>query len=175
MKLNWKVGLVHFMIIQAYILLFSFFLSGFIVIPVRFIFTEEGLLREIATLVAIFLCDIVCRFVIFFATFKNNRSLSFAQFCLDYLVTLGARLIFSLCTFFSTWSAGSSITMAGILIASNLIDKDIITMQQVPTYIYLIVFIVFEGIAILTALLASKLSAAIRNKEKAKLLNSSQK
>ncbi|MBQ7761476.1 MAG: hypothetical protein IJ400_05410 [Clostridia bacterium] len=174
MKLNWKSGLVYFVVIQAYTLLFSFFLSGFIVIPVRFIFTEEGLLREIATLVALFVCDNICRFAINFATFKNNRNLTFSQFCLDYLITIGARFVFSLCTFFSAWSAGSAISTAGILIASNLINKDIITMQQVPTYIYIIVFVVFEGFTILTALLAHKISTAIRNKEKAKLLNEAQ-
>lgn len=165
MKLNWKAGLVYFLLIQVCVLVFSFFLSGAIVIPVRFIFKEEGLLREVATLVALFIFELVCRLFIFLATFKNNRNLTFPQFCLDYLLTFGARLVFSLCTVFSAWSAGNAISISGILVASNLIDKDIITMQQVPTYIYLIAFVIFEGFTILTAFLSYKISKSIRKKE----------
>jgi ABC-type proline/glycine betaine transport system permease subunit len=42
-------------------------------------------------------------------------------------------------------------------------------MQQVPTYIYLIAFIIFEGFAVLTAFLSYKISKTIRKKELADL------
>lgn len=168
MKLNWKAGLLYTLIIQVATIVYAFFIQGALVILVRFIF-DDGLLREIVSVLVLFVGEMICRYIPFLATFKNNKGLSFPQFCLDYLLTLGVRLVFSLCTFFAFWSAGATINVTGVLIASSLINKDIITMQQVPTYIYLIVFTVFEAFTILTALLSYKTAEAIRKKESKEL------
>ena len=91
--------------------------------------------------------------------FKNNKSLCYKKFVLSYSVTFILRLVFSLCTYFASFSAGMSVSISGIAFSVALIDDGIKTMQQVPTVIYIAFFIVYEAITLLLALCAYRLCA----------------
>ncbi len=169
-KIDWKSGLLYFGFIACETIITATFLSMFIVTPIRFIFKEPGIPREIAELVTFLLVQLLVRFVIFYGLFKNNRNLTYKQFCINYTVTFIIRLVFSLFTSFAAFSAGMAITLLGGLLARVFIDDEIITMQQVPVMLYLAVFVLIEALTLLVILFSSKLAEHKREKVKKELL-----
>ena len=170
-KIDFKSGLLYFGFIQCQILIVSFFLTGIITMPVRFIFKETGMPREIAEFFAILLVELLIRFIIFYGHFKNNRKLTYKQFCVNYSVTYLLRLIFSLITTFAAFSAGMSVLLSGTLIASTFIEKDIVTMYDVPFALYIFLFTLLELATLGVIYLGYKLAQHKREKTKRELLN----
>lgn len=162
--LNWKASILYFVFIQAIFFCFSFFLSGLIVMPIRFIFHSE-IAQDIAFIISFFFIESISKFIIFFITFKNDKHNTFPQFCINYSLTFVLRLIFCLIFSFNFISAGATTTALGIFLAKLFIDENIITMQQVPTSIYISIFVAFEALAILIAFCASKFSTYLKTKE----------
>ncbi|MBQ8840827.1 MAG: hypothetical protein IJ004_05870 [Clostridia bacterium] len=169
MKLSWKAGGLYFLLTQVYVLVIGLFLSAPFAILARFLF-EDPFVQELMEVVFFLVLDLAVRFIVFYAYFRNNRSLSLLQFSIDYSLTIGLRLIFSLCTFFAFWSAGATISLCGVFLAKNLINPDTVTMQQVPTWLYLIVFFVFECLVYLVEFIAHKIASAKREKERKELI-----
>lgn len=163
MKLNWKSSIAYFLIIQAAVLVIALFVSLPFVMLVRFSNLDKQV-EEILELLAYTILDLTARFIVFFIFFKNNRGLTFPQFCLDYSPAFGARLVFSLCTHFAFWSAGGSINLWGAILGNRLISQHILTMLDVPIWLYLIVFFVFEGLFVLSAFGAYKIALHQRKK-----------
>lgn len=163
MKLNWKNSIAYFLIIQAAVLVIALFVSLPFVMLVRFSNLDKQV-EEILELLAYTVLDLTARFIVFFIFFKNNRGLTFPQFCLDYSPAFGARLVFSLCTRFAFWSAGGSINLWGAILGNRLISPHILTMLDVPIWLYLIIFFVFEGLFLLSALGACKIAAHQRKR-----------
>lgn len=163
-KINWKAGILYFFIIQAINLVVSFFLTGLISGLAKFIF-EPGLAQDILFIILIFVLEAIIKFFIFLGTFKNSKNLRFADFCLSYALTFILRLIFSLVLSFNFISAGASICELGLLIARYLINDNIISMQQVPAVLYLLIFVIFEAFTITIAFGAMALSLHIKKKE----------
>ncbi|MBQ7907099.1 MAG: hypothetical protein IJ309_03895 [Clostridia bacterium] len=163
MKLNWKNSLAYFLIIQATVLVIGLFINGPFIMLIRFSSLDTQS-EDVITAVAETALELLTRFIVIFAFFKNNRSLTFPQFCIDYSLVLGARLVFSLCTHFAFWSAGGSINLWGAVLGNRLIGPHILTMLDVPIWLYLIVFFVFEGLFLLSALGACKIAAYQRKR-----------
>ncbi len=170
-KIDFKSGFLYFGFIECQIIIVSFFLAGLVVIPVRFIFKEPGMPREIAEFVATLLLELLARFIIFYGYFKNNRRMTYKQFCINYSVTYVLRLIFSLLTSFAAFSAGMSVLLSGTLLSSTFIEKDIITMHDVPTALYIFLFTLLEAVTLLIVYLGSKLAEHKREKTRQELLN----
>ena len=170
-KIDFKSGFLYFGFIECQILIFSFFLTGIVVIPARFIFEEPGKPREIAEFIIVLLVELLIRFIIFYGHFKNNRRLTYKQFCINYSVTYVLRLIFSLITTFAAFSAGMSVLLSGTLITSTFVDKEIVTMHDVPIALFIFLFTVIEAITLLLAYLGSRLAERKREKTRQELLN----
>ncbi len=170
-KIDFKSGLLYFGFIECGIIIFSFFLAGIVVMPVRFIFNEPGTPREIAEFVVTLVVELLIRFIIFYGYFKNNRRLTYKQFCINYSVTYILRLIFSLATTFAAFSAGMSVLLSGTLMTSAFIEKDIITMHDVPTALYIFLFTLLEALTLLITYLESRLAEHKREKTRQQLIN----
>ncbi|MBO5262515.1 MAG: hypothetical protein J6B45_05660 [Clostridia bacterium] len=170
-SLNYKSALVYFLVIQVLVLASAFFLPMPIVPLLRFIFKEEGILRETFEIVVMLILELITKFIVFFAFFKNDRNLHFKEFCKSYGLTAVLRLIFSTIFYFAAWSAGMTICLTGNLLGRLWIDNDIKTMKDVPFWLYLVTFIVFEGLVCLIAFLSSKLAAKQRERIKQELMN----
>ena len=163
MKLNWKSSIAYFLIIQATVLVIGLFFNGPFFVLIRFSNLDKQV-EDIISVVAETALELLTRFIVIFIFFKNNRGLTFPQFCLDYSPASGARLIFSLCTHFAFWSAGGSINLWGAILGNRLISQHILTMLDVPIWLYLIVFFVFEGLFVLSAFGAYKIALHQRKK-----------
>lgn len=170
-KINYKSGLVYFLVIQVMVLVCTFFLLMPIVPLMRFIITEEGLFRDFLESLALIFVELLLRFIVFFSFFKNSRSLTFKRLSIDYGFTVALRLLFSLITVFASWSAGIGICTLGSALGKSMIDENIKTMQDVPTWLYIITFILFEALAYLMAFLSFKLAKKQREKIKQELMN----
>jgi len=170
-KIDFKSGFLYFAFIFAETIVTATFLSMLIVTPIRFIFKEPGIARDVAELIGMILLEMIIRFFVFFALFKNNRNLIFKQFCINYSVTYVLRLVFSLLTTFAAFSAGMSVLLSGTLLSSTFIEKDIITMHDVPTALYILLFTLFEAVTLLIVYLGSKLAEHKREKTRKELLN----
>ncbi len=169
-KIDLKSGLLYFVLIECQILVVSLFLAGFMVMPVRFIIKEPGMMRETVEFFVFLLFELLVRFVIFYGLFKNSRNLTYKQFCTNYIVTFIIRYVFSLFTSFAVFSAGMSITLLGTLLGRVLIDETITTMQDVPAIFYTVIFILIEALTLLVVYLPSKLTARKREKARQELL-----
>ena len=170
-SINYKNSLVYFLVIQVVVLVCSFFLLMPIVPLMRFIITEEGLFRDFAESITLIFVELLLRFIIFFSFFKNGRNLTFKGISKEYGVTVLLRLSFSLITIFSAWSAGIGICTLGSTFGVAMIDENIKTMSDVPIWLYIVVFILFEALAYLMAFLAYKVVNKQREKVKQELLN----
>ncbi len=167
-SIDWKCGLLIFVLTQLAIFFISFFLAGAVNILIGF-FVDVGLLKDFILIVAFLILELFAKFLIFFAFFKNNRNLTYKQFCLNYSVTFVLRFIFSAILDFSSFFASASLGALGVFFANVFIDRDIVTTTQVPTFYYVLIFIVFEALTILIALFASKLSTRQREKTRNEL------
>lgn len=163
-KIDVKAGILYFALIQLEVLLVAFFLSGLPIIVARFFFSEIGTVRTAIECILLSFIELLIRFVIFISIFKNNKDLCYKRFILSYSVTFILRLIFSLCTYFASFSAGMGVSISGIEFSVAFIDDGIKTMQQVPTIIYIAFFLVYEAITLLIAFGAYKLCASARAK-----------
>ncbi len=166
-KVNWRGGLLYFLFIEIEVLATAFFL-GFAIYPVRFIF-DEGILRDIAEVLILVAVELVIRFFVFFALFKNNRRLTFEYFAQGYAITFGIRLVFSLLTSFAAFSAGMGVLETGMVLAVNFVDPEILTMQQVPKLLFIVVFTIFEGVSLLIGYFACQKATEQREKIKKEL------
>ena len=162
--INYKNSLVYFLVIQVMVLVCSFFLLMPIIPLMRFIFTENGLLRDFMESITLVLIELLLRFLVFISFFRNSKSLTFKYVLLEYSVAVLLRLVFSLITSFSAWSAGIGICTLGSTLGVAMIDENIKTMQDVPVWLYVIIFLLFEAIAIFLAFLSYKLSWNKRKK-----------
>ncbi|MBO5338791.1 MAG: hypothetical protein J6A96_03735 [Clostridia bacterium] len=153
-KVNWRGGLLYALLLEIEVLVTAFFLT-FAIYPARMLF-EEGILRELAEILILVLVELVVRFFVFFALFKNNKRLDFPYFIGGYAIALGIRLVFSYITSFAAFSAGMSVLLIGQKLAASFINPEIKTMQEVPKLLYIVVFLLFEGLSILIAYFASK-------------------
>lgn len=163
--INFKSGLVYFLLIQVIVLVCAFFLPMGIVPLLRFIFAEVGQVRDAAEIIVMLIIELLARFFVFYSTFKNNRTLSFKEFSLSYSVAFVLRLIFSLITSFAAWSAGMAACLSGVFFGTMWIDEGIKTMRDVPVWLYLIIFVAFEGLVWLIA----RFSLALAKRERARL------
>jgi len=170
-SINYKNSLVYFLVVQVVVLVCSFFLLMPLVPLMRFIIAEEGLLRDFAESIILILVELLLKFIIFFSFFKNSRNLTFKSISLDYGVTVLLRLVFSLVTIFAAWSAGIGICTLGSNLGRVMIDENIKTMRDVPTWLYIAVFILFEALVYLMAFLAYKLVKRQREKTRQELIN----
>ncbi|MBQ7789278.1 MAG: hypothetical protein IJ398_06485 [Clostridia bacterium] len=164
-SIDWKCGFLIFVFTQLVIFFISFFLSGAVNILIGF-FVDVGLLKDFILIITFLILELFAKFLIFFCFFKNNRNLTFKQFCLNYSVTFVLRFVFSAILDFSSFFASASLASLGVLFANIFIDRDIVTTTQVPAFYYVLVFIVFEALTILVALLSNKI--AVKQREKAK-------
>ena len=174
-KINWKSSLLYFFLIQVEILVACFFLLLPVIPLVRMIFVEKGIVRDIAEIVALLVVELLVRFLIYLPNFSNNRKLTFKQFNIDYFPSVILRLLISLPFSFAGYIASLTVSSTGIIIARYGIDKNIMTMQQVPAYIYIIVFVLYEALSLLIAFFAYKISLLIRMKTKNKLISNTEK
>ena len=168
--LNYKSGLVYFLLIQVIVLVCAFFLPMGIVPLLRFIFAEVGQVRDAAEIIVMLIIELLARFIVFYSIFKNNRGLTFKDFLLSYLVVFVLRLLLSLVTSFSAWSAGMSVCLTGTFFGTMWIDESIKTMRDVPVWLYLILFIVFEAFVLLVSCLSYKLASRERARLRKELL-----
>ncbi|MBQ8145599.1 MAG: hypothetical protein IJ039_02345 [Clostridia bacterium] len=159
-----KAGFLYFALIQIEVLIVAFFLSGLPVIFLRFFIDETGPLQTTAEAILVTFIEMIIRFIIFLSIFKNNKSLVYKQFALSYSVTFVLRLIFSLCTYFASFSAGMCVSLIGLEISSTFIDEGIKTMQQVPTLLYIAIFVLFEAITLLVGFFAYRICVKKRNR-----------
>ncbi len=166
--IDWKFGFLIFVLTQLIIFFISFFLTGAINILIGF-FVDVGLLKDFVLIIAFLILELFAKFLLFFAFFKNNRNLTFKQFCLNYSVTFVLRFIFSAILDFSSFFASASLASLGVFFANVFIDRDIATTTQVPAFYYVLIFIVFEALTILFALLSNKLAVKQREKIKEEL------
>lgn len=166
-KVNWRGGLLYTLFLEIEVLITAFFLT-FAVYPARMIF-GEGILREIAEVAILVVVELVVRFFVFFALFKNNRRLDFAYFAQGYAISFGIRLVFSYLTSFAAFSAGMSVLLIGIDLAVAFVDPEILTMQDVPKLLYIVVFTLFEGLSLLIGYLAYKYVEGKREKSRREL------
>ena len=163
--LNYKNGLVYFLLIQVLVLVSATFLTMAIIPLVRVVFTEIGQARDLAEITVMLIIELLARFIVFYSIFKNNRGLTFKDFSLSYLVVFVLRLLLSLVTSFSAWSAGMAVCMSGVFFGTMWIDEGIKTMRDVPVWLYLIIFVAFEGLVWLIA----RFSLALAKRERARL------
>lgn len=168
-KINYKNGLVYFMVVQVMVLVCSFFLVMAIVPLMRFIITEDGFFREFAESFVLILVELLLRFIVFFSFFKNSRCLTLGRLYIDYGFAAALRFVLSLITVFSAWSAGMGICTFGSALGRAMIDENIKTMQEVPTWLYIIVFVLFEALVYLMAFCGFKLAKWQREKVKQEL------
>ncbi len=167
-KVNWKGGLLYFLFTQIEVLVSAFFLT-FLIYPIRMVF-DVGMTRDFLEAGLLIIIELAIRFFIFFALFKNQRRLTFGYFAQGYGIAVGIRFIFSLVTSFAAFSAGMGILTFGSAVATYFTDKEIKSLTDVPTIIYIIVFILFEALSLLMAILASRLTEARREKERNELI-----
>lgn len=167
-RVNWRGGLLYLLFIQAEVITTTLLLT-FAVYPIRMIF-DEGLARDFFEAILLIIIELAIRFFIFFAFFKNQRKLSFGYFAGGYGITVGIRFIFSLVTSFAAFSAGFGVLLPSTLIATHLSDKKIESLTDVPTLIYVTVFIAFEALTLLMAILSSRLVESTREKERNEML-----
>ena len=170
-SINYKNSLVYFLVIQVMVLVCSFFLLMPIIPLMRFIIKENGLLRDFMESITLILVELLLRFLVFFSFFKNSRSLTFKNISLEYGVTVLLRLVFSLVTSFASWSAGIGICTFGSTLGVAMVDENIKTMQDVPVWLYIIVFVLFEALVYLIAFLAYKIAKRQREKTRRELIN----
>ena len=81
------------------------------------------------------------------------------------------RLIFSLITTFAAFSSGMSVLLSGTLVTSTFIEKEIITMYDVPTALFVFLFTLIEASTLLIAYFGSKIAERKREKTRQELLN----
>ena len=167
-RVNWRGGLLYLLFIQAEVLTTTLFLT-FAIYPIRMIF-DEGLARDFFEAVLLVIIELAIRFFIFLAFFKNQNHSTFGYFAQGYGITAGIRFILSLVTSFAAFSAGFGVLLPGTLIATHLTDKEIKSLTDVPTVIYIVVFIAFESLTLLMAVLSSRLVEATREKERNEML-----
>lgn len=170
-SINYKSSLVYFLVIQVIVFASSFFLPMPMSPLLRFIFTEENVAREIAEIVTMLVLELGIRLILFYAFFGNDRSLEFKTFTKNYGVTVILRLIISSIIYFAAWSAGITICLTGALLGKLWISEDIKTMQDVPYWLYLVVFVIFEALAYLMAYLANTFAKKRREKVRQDLIN----
>ena len=170
-SINYKGGLLYFIVIQVIVLACAFFLSMPIVPLLRFIFTEENVAREVAEIIVMLLLEMAIRFILFYAFFRNDRNLIFKEFALSYGVTVILRLVFSSIIYFAAWSAGITICLTGTLLGKLWVDENIKTMQDVPYWLYLIIFIAFEALVYLMAYLSYAFAKKRRERVRQELIN----
>ncbi len=173
-SIEYKSSLVYFVVIQVVVLASAFFLPMPIIPLLRFLFKEEGVLRQIAEIITMLILELLIRFVIFLAFFKNDRNLQFKNFAKNYGVTAVLRLIFSTIIYFASWSAGMTICLTGTFLGKIWIDENIKTMQDVPFILYFVVFLLFEGLVYLVAFMSKKLATKEREKIKEELLKNNE-
>ncbi len=169
--INYKSALIYFLVIQVIILASAFFLPMPIVPLLRFIFTEENIAREVAEIITMLLLEMATRFVLFYSFFRNDRNLIFKEFAISYGVTAILRLIISTIIYFASWSAGLTICLTGTLLGRLWIDDNTKTMQDVPFWLYLIIFIVFEALVYLMAYLSHAFAKKRRERVRQELIN----
>lgn len=169
-KINYKSGLVYLLIIQVIVLVSACFLPMGIIPLLRFIFTETGTLRDAAEIIVMLIIELLARFFVFLSMFKNDRNLLFKDFSLNYSVAFLVRLLLSLVTSFAAWTAGMTACLSGVFFGVLWIDENIKTMKDVPVWLYLIVFVIFEALAWLVAYLSSRLALRKREKLRKELL-----
>lgn len=167
-RVNWRGGLLYFLFTQAEVLVCAFFLT-LLVYPIRMIF-DTGMARDFLESCLLILIELTIRFFIFLAFFKNQRRLTFGYFAGGYGIAVGIRFIFSFVTSFAAFSAGMGILTFGSFVALYFTDKEITSLTDVPKIIYIAVFILFETLSLLMAILASRLTEAKREKERNELL-----
>ena len=166
-KFNWRGGLLYALLIEIEVLITAFFL-GFAIYPIRMIL-EEGTLRGVCEVVVFVAIELVVRYLVFSALFKNNRRLDFAYFAQGYLIAFGIRMVFSLLTSFAAFSAGMGVLEFGMMLATSFINPEIKTMQEVPTLLFVVVFTLFEGVSLLVGYLACRRTEEKREKVRKEL------
>ena len=166
---NWRGGLLYFLFTQTEVLVCAFFLT-LLIYPIRMIF-DVGMARDFLESGLLILIELAIRFFIFLTLFKNQRNLTFGYFAGGYGIAVGVRFVFSLVTSFAAFSAGMGVLTSGSAIATYFIDKEIKSLTDVPIPIYIIVFILFEALSLLMAILASRLVEVKRERERNELLN----
>lgn len=174
-KINYKSGLVYLLIIQVIVLVSACFLPMGIIPLLRFIFTDIGPVRDAAEIIVMLIIEMLVRFFVFFSIFKNDRNLLLKEFSLSYLVAFVLRLLLSLITAFAAWTAGMTVCLSGVFFGVLWIDENIKTMKDVPVWLYLIVFVIFEALVWLVAFLASRLALRKREKLRKELLENKEK
>ncbi len=162
-RISYKSSILYFAFIQIEVVVVSVFLSFLIVMPINFIF-DEGIARDIASVLAFLTVELIFRFFIFFIFFKNNKSLNFSQFSLNYIPTFILRFIFSIATHFAMFSAGSGVCLLGSTLGVIFINPEIKTMQDVPIILYIVIFVLCEGLTIFASYLAMRLCEAQRER-----------
>ena len=167
-RVNWRGGLLYFLFTQAEVLVCAFFLT-LLVYPIRMIF-DTGMARDFLESGLLILIELAIRFFIFLAFFDNQRKLTFGYFAQGYGIAVGIRFIFSLITSFAAFSAGMGVLTFSSFVATYFTDLEIRSLTDVPIPVYIIVFILFEGLSLLMAILASRLVEAKREKERNELI-----
>ena len=162
-RLRWKDSLTYLILMQLEVVVSSTFLIMGIIPLIRYIF-EVGVVREIVEIITLLIIECTVRFLMSYSIFKNSRTLDFGQFCLNCAPALAVRFFLSLLTSFAAWTAGITISLIGTFLGKEFIDENIITMSQVPVWLYVIIFILFEALVIFLAFLSYKLSCRKREK-----------
>lgn len=168
-RVNWRGGLIYLLLTQTEVLACAFFLS-LAIYPIRMIF-DVGMARDLLECALLIIIELAIRFFIFFALFKNQKKLTFGYFAQGYGISVGARLIFSLVTSFAAFSAGPSVLQLGTAVATYFTGSEIKSLRDVPMMIYIIVFVLFEALSLLMAVLASRLMENKREEERKMLIN----
>ena len=169
-SINYKSAFVYFIVIQVAALACTTFLSMAIVPLLRFAFTEANAVREVAEIITMLLLEMLIRLLLFYAFFRNDRSLVFKEFAESYGVTVALRLVTSTIFYFASWSAGITICLTGSFLGRLWVDENIKTMREVPFWLYFIVFTVFEALVYLVAYFAHKMAKRQREKVKQELM-----
>ena len=167
-RVNWRGGLLYLLFVQIEVIVCALFLT-FAVYPIRMIF-DVGMARDFFEAFLLVIIELAIRFFIFLAIFTNQKRLTFAYFAGGYGITVGIRFVFSLLTKFAAWSAGMGILTTSSSIATHLTEREIKSMTDIPMIISIVVFVAFEALSLLMAILASRLAEAKREKERNELL-----